>query len=60
MITLGYIKDCIAFVSFFILAYIIYNRYFTLNQIAILCIIGGIIDGIFTFIPKLHNYRLIN
>ena len=59
MLTLGYVKDCIAFVSFFILAYIIYNRYLSYNHLVIMCIIGGIIDGIFSFIPKLHNSRII-
>jgi hypothetical protein len=55
---LGYSKDVIASVSFFIMAYLIYNKHFSLLTISLLCVMCGIIDGIFTIFPKLHCFEL--
>ena len=55
---LGYSKDAVASVSFFIMTYLIYNNYFSLVTLSILCIMCGIIDGIFTIYPKLHCYEI--
>lgn len=55
---LGYFKDAVASVSFFIMAYLIFNNYFSLVTLSILCVMCGIIDGIFTIYPKLHCYEI--
>lgn len=57
-ISLGYLKDCLAFIVFIISSIIIYLVK-DINKLKIFIlgffIIGACIDGIFTFIPELHN-----
>ena len=57
-LSLGYLKDCLAFIGFifcFIIIYLIDD----LNKIRIIILIiiflAILVDGTFTFIPKMHN-----
>ena len=58
MLTFGYTKDAIAFVCFFIFAMLIYKEIFSFTTLALLCVMCGIIDGVFTMIPWLHNQKI--
>ena len=57
-LSLGYLKDCFAFLSFIICIIIVKNTK-NLNElryiIYILLTLAIITDGIFTFLPYLHN-----
>ena len=56
--SLGYIKDCAAFIGFIICFFIIYfipNIQFLKPIILLVLLIGVIVDGIFTFYPTLHT-----
>jgi hypothetical protein len=57
--TFGYIKDVIAFIFFFFIAIVIYNKKLSFFQLSIMCIIAGIIDCVFTFNPHLHNKIIV-
>ena len=60
IISLGYIKDLLAFISSIILIIIFYV--FKVNvpkQIIPLCLLGVfLIDGLFSIHPSLHNYSI--
>jgi len=60
-LSFGYIKDCLAFVGFFILFWIFYfipNIQFLKPFILLGLATGFIVDGYFTFNPPLHNKNI--
>ena len=62
IISLGYLKDCIAFTHFILFFFYIY--YFKLytnsifKLILMILLLGILIDGSFTYYPWLHNYEI--
>ena len=58
-LTLGYLKDTTAFIFFAMFFILKYLNIMTKLHVLIFFTIGFIIDGIFTFIPKLHNMKIV-
>jgi len=57
-LTFGYLKDAIAFVFFAIFIVLKYFDIMTKMHVLIFFTVGFVLDGIFTFIPKLHNMNI--
>ncbi len=61
-LSLGYIKDCLACIGFFICFFIVYfipNIQILKPFILLGLAMGFMIDGYFTFNPPLHNKNII-
>lgn len=59
-ITLGYLKDILAFIfaSIMLILIFIINKKIDNIIYKLLIIIMFIVDGIFSFFPKLHNFEI--